>query len=284
MKVRSNCLVAALVLAACSPSGTSSTGVGNPSASFSLSIFNDEDDADGVGGSQNAGGAPSDASAGAPNAIGGAVNEAGAPSEPVEEVPLARGQVRRALLSFGELRFHPCNADLPDHVVTEPFVVDLIEKRTNRPLPEIPDVEGGYCGIDAKLAPAQREANLVGRSLFFSGTRADGTRFLLYADMQATLRLRAASPAPMSEETPNLIWAMRPRRWLSKAEVDSADTELFDGERTVVIDVDRHPFLFSKIRARLAGRSALYADLNDNGVLDADERASELMLGDENAD
>lgn len=277
MKVRSNCLVAAIVLAACSPSGTSSTGVGNPSASFSLSIFNDEDDADSVGGSPNAGGAPGEASA-------GAVNEAGAPSEPVEEVPLARGQVRRALLSFGELHFHPCNADLPDYVVTEPFVVDLIEKRTNRPLPEIPDVEGGYCGIDAKLAPAQREANLVGRSLFFSGTRADGTRFLLYADMQATLRLRAAGTGPMSEKTPNLIWAMRPRRWLSKAEVDSADPELFDGERTVVIDVDRHPLLFSKIRVRLAGRSALYADLNDNGVLDGDERASELMRGDENAD
>lgn len=275
MKVRSNCLAVAIVLAACGPSGQSSTGVGNPSASFSLSIFNDEEEADGVGGAQNAAGAPGDANA-------GATSDAGAPSAPVEDVPLARGQIRKALLSFGELRFRACNAD--DYVVTEPIVVDLIEKRTNPPLPEIPDVEGGYCGIEAKLAPARREANLVGRSLFFSGTRADGTRFLLYADVQATLRLRAPSVTPMSGKTPNLIWAMRPRRWLNKAEVDSADSELFDGERTVVIDVDRHPLLYAAIRTRLAGRSALYPDLNDNGVLDADERTSELMIGVENAD
>ncbi|HET9933689.1 MAG TPA: hypothetical protein VFQ35_23450, partial [Polyangiaceae bacterium] len=234
MKVRSNCLVAAFVLAACGPSGTSSTGVGNPSASFSLSIVNDEEEAE-SGGTANLGGA-GESNAGAPN-------DAGAPGVPADEVPLARGQIKNALLSIGELRFLPCVSGVPVEVVTMPFIVDLVEKRTYPALPKIRDVEGGYCGIEARLAPARRDPSLVGRSLFFSGTRADGTRFLLYADMQAKLRLRAPAGLPMAGPTPNLVWAMRPRRWLTKAEVDSADTEMVEGLRTIVIDVDRHPLL-----------------------------------------
>ncbi|MCP5787353.1 hypothetical protein NL329_31020, partial [Klebsiella pneumoniae] len=54
---------------------------------------------------------------------------------------------------------------------------------------------GGYCGIDAPLAPAASPAALAGRSLFFDGYRADGTFFLVYANMTGTLRLRATSNA-----------------------------------------------------------------------------------------
>lgn len=272
MKVRNECVAAALALAACGPSGTSSTGVGNPSVSFSLSIVNDDEEAELAGGSQG--------SAGAPDESGGDTNGAG--SEP--ELPLARGQVKNALLSLGSLVFRPCEPSLPLETLSGPFVVDLVDGRTLPELPPVPSVDGGYCGLDAVLAPAQRQASLLGRSLFFGGERADGTRFLLYANMQGTLRLRTTNGQPLTTETPNLLWGLRPRRWLTTAEVDAAEPELVEGARTIVIDVNRHPLLYLKIRARLAGRSGLYADRNDNGAIDADERQSELMRGDENAD
>lgn len=273
MKVRSKCVAAALALAACGPSGTSSTGVGNPSVSFSLSIVNDADEPELAGGQSNAG-APgnSDAEASAGASV----------SEP--ELPLARGQVQNAWLSLGAIEFLPCDSSLQGPKLPGPFVVDLLGQRTMPELPPIPEVEGGYCGIDAPLAPAQRQGTLLGRSLFFDGVRADGTRFLLYANMRAVLRLRAKYARPLTTETPNLLWGLRPRRWLSTAEVDTAESDLFDGARTVVIDADRHPLLYRKIRARLAGRSALYPDRNENRVIDTDERATELMFGDENVD
>ena len=66
--------------------------------------------------------------------------------------------------------------------------------------------------------------------------------------------------------------------------MDSAETEIFEGARAIVIDVNRHPLLYLRIRTRLAGRSAIYADSNGNGVLDPDERLRELGVGLEDAD
>ncbi|MFZ5895068.1 MAG: hypothetical protein ACOY0T_28670 [Myxococcota bacterium] len=274
--------LAALVWA-CGPS--SSTGVGNPKASFSLVTVNDDVDDDVAAGGAEATGGATSTEAGATN--GGSAGEAAAAgsSGSDDDVPLARGQVLHAVLVLERLHFLPCDTSQRMQVVRGPFTVTLHEPPFMRDIPPIPDVEGGYCGIDAPLGPARQPPALVGRSLYFDGVRADGTRFLVYANMQAILRLRAAPGTSWSaERTPHLLWAFRPRRWLTRAELDMAESELLDGARAIVIDVDRHPLLYARIRMRLAGRSTLYADSNDNSVIDSDEREQVLGAGVEDAD
>jgi len=282
VKLRSLWLGSALVALACGSSGTSSTGVGNPSV-LSLSLVPDDADDELPG---SAGGA--DAAAGSSSASGGssgaggneAFGGAGSGEPGAVDAPLAKAQIHHALLSLLALGFLPCDPTLPIERVEGPFAVDLLESRTLPAIPAVPAVEGGYCGIDAELTPGPR-----GRSLLFDGVRADGTPFLLYANMQGTLRLRARAGSVWNAlETPHLLWAFRPRRWLTASEIDSAESDPFDGARAIVIDLDRHPLLYGRIRARLAGNSRLYPDLNENGRLDSDERLRLLGEGLENTD
>ena len=191
------------------------------------------------------------------------------------------------MVVIGELRFQPCDvARGAAYSAPGPFVVDLKEGKTDPELPIIPGTPGGYCGIDAPLAPATTAA-LAGRSLFFDGTRADGTFFILYANMKGTLKLRATPGSNWLGMTtpPSFFWALRPRRWLAKTELDDADvTPDATHQRAVVIDVDRHAALFLKIRARLAGSSTLYADSNGDGMFDDSDRADVVGEGLDDAD
>jgi hypothetical protein len=226
----------------------SSTGVGNPATdtgSLSLAIVSDDAD--------------DDASA-----------DATAPE------PLPRAALRRALVVFGSVRWLPCDPNLDAVTQSGPFIVDLLAGETRPPLPELALAEGGFCGFDAVLAPARDEADVAGRSLLFTGQRADGVRFVLFADLRATLRVRAADgEAWGTGEQHALLWGMRPRRWASPAELaDEAPSESTSSAPTLVIDADRHPLLFALIRARLASQSGLFFDRNQNGVLDAAERSA----------
>jgi hypothetical protein len=226
-----------------------STGVGNPyqeTGSLSLAIVSDDAD--------------DDASA-----------EATAPE------PLPRGALTRALIVFGSVSWLPCDPELDAVMQPGPFIVDLLAGETHPPLPELGVARGGFCGFDAVLAPARDAADVAGRSLLFAGQRADGVRFLLFADLRATLRVRAAEGdawgAPKQEQ--EFLWGMRPRRWASPAELaDEQPSESTSGTRTLVIDADRHPLLFALIRARLASQSGLFFDADRNGALDADERSA----------
>jgi hypothetical protein len=236
----------ALLLAACS-----STGVGNPApVSISLAIVNDPQTAD-------------------------------------ETQDLPAASIQDAAVVLGELRFLPCDsAEGAEQTAMGPFIVDLVHGTTSPPIPEIPGTAGGFCGIDAPLAPATSAA-LAGRSFFFDGLRADGTFFIVYANMTGTLRLRATPGQSWQgqESPPRFFWALHPRRWLAKSELDDADAMPYDDHlRAVVIDVDRHPALFLAIRARLAGLSTLYADADGNGVFTDSDRADVVGEGLDDAD
>ena len=236
IRLRALACFGALLLAGCS-----STGVGNPSVGqISLSIVDD-------------------------------------PQAQDESEDLPSAAIEDAMVVLGELRFLPCDAaeGLP-HVIAGPFVIDLKRQSTTPEIPVIPATPGGYCGMDAPLAPATN-ASLAGRSLFFDGTRADGTFFIVYADMTGTLKLRATANQTWQgmDTPPQFFWALRPRRWLLKSELDGADTTPdATHTRAVVIDANRHPALFLAIRSRLAGLSTLYADADGNGVFtDLDRQA-----------
>lgn len=228
----------------------SSTGVGNPgAASLSLAIVSDDSE---------------------PSATG----------EPAALEPLPERALDTAVVVLGSLRWLPCAEAGDETTQTGPFIVDLLSGEIEPPLPAIPVPTGGFCGFDAPLQPARYSAELAGRSLFFSGTRADGVPFVLFADVGATLRVRAAvGQAWGLEEGQALLWALRPRRWATPMELADAEPQLWTGaRRTLVIDLNRHPILFAAIRARLASQSAIYRDQDGDGTLDQSE-LSEGELG-----
>jgi hypothetical protein len=229
--------------------GCSSTGVGNPGVAMqSLSVSSDSE-------------AEPDAS------------DAAEQLEPTN--------LRHAMLVFGEVRYLACDTSEEDGVVDGPVVVDLA---TNHVQPEISAVaipQSGFCGIDATLAPATSPPAMAGRSMFFSGLRSDGTLFLLFADMPGVLRMRPLDGVSWpSDGEHRWLWKLRPRRWLAPTELEAADTAELDGiGRVIAIDVNRHPVLYEAIRTRVARRSSLYLDLNDNDKLDAEERLDGALIG-----
>lgn len=249
--IRSRAAATLVCLAAWSSSGCSSTGVGNPGvSSLSLSVVDD-------------------------------------PKAQDEAQDLPDSAIQDAVVVLGELRFRACDASVGHpHVVSGPFIVDLKRGTTTPEIPVIPGTPGGYCSLDAPLAPATSAA-LAGRSLFFDGTRADGTFFIVYANMTGTLKLRATDNQiwPGADTAHRFFWALRPRRWLLRAELDDADaTPDNDHQRAVVIDADRHTSLYLLIRSRLAGMSTLYADADDNGVFTDSDRQAVVGQGLDDAD
>jgi hypothetical protein len=259
------------VLAALALTGCNSTGVGNPApVKLQLSITRDDDVAESVGGDGNA--------AGAPSIDEGATGAAGAPSD-AELLP--KVAVHNAILVVGELHFLACDAGQDaDSVAVGPFMVDLLHGGTLPAIPEVSVPEGGFCGLDAPLAPARAPARLQGRSVYFDGVRADGTAFRVYANLQATLRVRArpgVSWNPRPEQNRSAFWALRPRRWLEPGELNALSAA-DDGSGNLVIDVERHPLLIRAVRSRLAGSSTLYDDLNADDVFDSGDR--DAVIGD----
>jgi len=257
--------------------GCSSTGVGNPSpATLQLSIIRDDDAEAGTGGA-----ADGAAEAGAPSEAG-----AGGAPESSNGSGLPRAAVKDALLVIGRLILLPCEPSEPPSVAVGPFLVDLVQGGTSPAIPPLRVPAGGFCGLDAPLAPAEAPSRLVGRSLYFDGTRADGTPFRFYADVQATLRVRApagVSWGPGTRPVRSLFWALRPRQWLEPGELSGLEaTNAGDG--TLSIDLARHPLLLRAIRSRLAGRSTLYDDANGDTVFDLEDRLAALGYGIPDAD
>ena len=231
--------------------GCSSTGVGNPGvSSLSLSVVND-------------------------------------PQAQDEAEDLPSSAIQDAVVVLGELRFQACDASRGgEQVIEGPFVVDLKAGTTTPEIPDILDTPGGYCDLKAPLAPATSAA-LAGRSLFFDGTRADGTFFIVYANMTGTLKLHATTDRAWQgmDTPPKFFWALRPRRWLLKSELDDALLMPDDSQqRAVVIDADRYMKLYLAIRSRLAGMSTLYADADGNGVFTDFDRQAVVGVGLDNTD
>ncbi len=194
---------------------------------------------------------------------------------------LAAGALEHAILVFGQLRFLACDDSEDDVTLKGPIAVDLL---TNRVLPEsleVPIPEAGFCGIDAPLTPAQRPAAMAGRSLFFSGTRSDGALFMLFANMEGTLHMRPRPGVEWPTDGAHAwLWVLRPRRWVLPSELQDAEPETLDDvDRVIAIDANRHSVLYELIRSRLAGRSTLHLDLDDDHRLDSEERSGDALLG-----
>lgn len=234
---------------ACCLAGCSSTGVGNPGVATQSLVVSSDSEVE-------------------PGAM-----DSGEQLDPTS--------LRHAVLVFGELRFVACSADDEDSLIRGPVLIDLA---TDRVEPSTADVEippSGICGIDATLAPATAPAAMAGRSMFFSGLRSDGTLFLLFADIAGTLRMRPLVDTAWPNDGEHAwFWKLRPRRWLVPSELDAAEPNDVDGvSRVIAIDANRYPRLYEAIRSRIAQRSSLHVDVNDNERLDPSERLVPALIG-----
>lgn len=233
--------------------GCNSTGVGNPNRPVSMAIVSD-DQAEGVPSAADGGG--------------------------VAGEDLAQGSLNHAVLVLGSIRWRACSNSNQMTISEGPFVVDLITGESRPALPDVEAPEGGFCGFDAPLSTAARTADLSGRSLFFSGVRADGVPFLLFSEMRAVLRVRAAQGQAWGDGAPlAVLWALRPRSWASRMELADATVSAWGMRRAIVIDVDRNPLLFTLIRSRLAGLSQMFLDGDADGFLDPEDRGTAIGVG-----
>lgn len=280
-----------VVIAVLALGGCNSTGVGNPApVKLQLSITRDDDgdaqagDGSAGGGQAADGGLAGAGSGGAAGDEAGAASAAGAAGvagEPGAGDPLPKAAVHNAILSLGELRFLACDPSHDaDSVAGGPFIVDLLHGGTSPTIPEVLVPPSGFCGLDAPLVPAAQPARLLGRSVYFDGVRVDGTPFRVYANVQATLRVRArpgVSWNPRPEPKRSIFWVLRPHRWVESRELNVLGAAE-DGSGNLVIDFERHPLLIRAIRSRLAGSSTLYDDLNADDVFDPQDR--DAIIGD----
>jgi hypothetical protein len=256
--MKSSELHGALVVAALTLSGCNSTGVGNPATPGELELGLVSDD-----------------------------NPEPDASDVDDTLP--RGAVSKAALGLAELRLLPCDASVEPVILPGPFVLDLVAQ-TIEPSPGPAAVPpGGFCGVDAPLEAAKRPAWLAGSSLLYSGVRADGVPFLLFASVPGTLKLRArpgvswprdSGAASREARSAHVFWAFRPRRWVTPRELDAMDPYAYgDGRRIILIDVDRAPLLYRAIVSRLAGRSGLYEDADGDGRVDPRELTLDHWVG-----
>lgn len=198
-------------------------------------------------------------------------------SDPKDQLPAT--QLSHALLAIEQLRWLPCDQGLAPVIDPGPFVIDLVAGTTQPPFSPVAFPNGGFCGLDAPLTANASSAVMQGRSVFLSGTRKDGASFVLYAAMSGTIHLRPQTvTAWTSDNARSVVWALRPRRWVTPSEIDAESTERFGARYNVVaIDANRRPLLYYAIRNRLGSRSTLHTDLDGNGVLDADDES--LLIG-----
>lgn len=279
------------VLAVLAFGGCNSTGVGNPApVKLQLSIVRDDGATEAQGGNGNAAGEPAascclaGATAGGASAGEAGAAEAAGGEPPGVEEPLPSAAVHNAILVVGEVRFLACESSQDDSAAAGPFIVDLLHGGASPTIPEVLVPPGGFCGFDAPLAPETRPGRLLGRSVYFDGVRADGTPFRVYANLQATLRVRArpgVSWDPRPAALGSTFWALRPHRWVDSTELSALRAD-DDGSGRLIIDVERHPLLIRALRSRLAGSSTLYDDVNADDIFDPRDR--DAIIGDGLAD
>jgi hypothetical protein len=200
---------------------------------------------------------------------------------------LPQSWLTRAVLVLRSVTWRPCDEAQLDVEQPGPFVVDLLSGTTEPELPVFVAPAGGMCGFDAVLGPARDSASLGARSLYFAGARADGVEFLLFANVRATLRVRAPSSVAWgTDDNLRLVWALRPRRWLAPMELDTAEPRVWNlgRRRTIVIDANRHPLLLSLIRSRLASESTLFRDESPDRRLEPFERGEAIGTGSTDTD
>lgn len=165
-----------------------------------------------------------------------------------------------------------------------PFAVDLLQPG---PIPELTQIEApsiGYCRFEFRWnklttpAPAGAPAELVGASILLSGTRGDGTPFVLRSDRSDELRLDAVGGSFTIDDGTNALFVgFDGARLLAGVDLDSG---IEDSEGVIRIENGSNEQLLGVFDDNIEAATELFDDNDDDGALDPEERDPTDIIAD----
>jgi len=192
--------------------------------------------------------------------------------------------VDQVWVGVGDLRFvraAVCDAPGATEIdVPAPGNLELVSEPTLVPF----DIAGDdYCRVRVPLEraqaplPAGAPAELEDHSIVVTGSRADGTPFLIATriNREADVRSRGA-PFPLSEARRSVLLAFDVATWLGGVDLASADVSA-DGR--VIVDDANNDALLDLFEDNVGVALRLFRDGDGDGQLDPEDRAELLAEG-----
>jgi hypothetical protein len=156
-----------------------------------------------------------------------------------------------------------------------PFAVDLLAPGPSDQLAGLDMPSGGYCRFEVKWnafssgLPPEAPPLLDQSSIAITGTRGDGTPFVLRSARDDELRLDAvAGEFTIDDATTALFVGLDTERLFTGVDVDAA---VVDPDGTIYIDGENNPTLLDAFDANLRDAASLFDDDDGDGELGADE-------------
>jgi len=201
--------------------------------------------------------------------------------------PAANGRVEvdGAWIVITELRLRPaadCEGDAEIRLAA-PIAVDLLAATIPPALRDLAVMPGGYCRLDFKWDGIQGGApgappELGDGSILLTGTRADGTPFVIKSDRDDHLELVARGGAfAVAADTSALLIGIDALTWLTGIDLDAA---VVGGDGVIRIDAQNNTALGDVFDANVAGGIRLFEDQDGDSRLDPEEHDDTDVLAD----
>ncbi len=184
--------------------------------------------------------------------------------------------VESAWLKVSSISRSDCAAQEP-HAISDGFVSDLVAGSD-----EVSDLDLGQeplCTLELSLSPdapppsgAPPELELS--SLVVTGTRDDGAPFVISTPASLPIILYAPEPIDATSYQA-LVLGFDLGTWFNGTDLN---TVVLDDQGVARLDGSAHPSSVAAFEAQVPPGSALYADLDGDGALDADEVAHPLAV------
>jgi hypothetical protein len=185
--------------------------------------------------------------------------------------------VDRAWLAVDRIRLRSsaaCDGDA-EREFEGPFAVDLLAPGPVEQLAGLDMPSGNYCRFEVKWnafssgLPPGTPPELDESSIAITGTRGDGTSFVLRSARDDELRLDAVEGAFTIDEATNALFVgLNTARLFTGVDLDAA---VIDPDGTIYIDGENNEPLLRVFDDNLRDAASLFDDDNGNGELDADE-------------
>jgi hypothetical protein len=153
--------------------------------------------------------------------------------------------------------------------------VDLLAPGPVEQLAGLDMPSGNYCRFEVKWnafssgLPPGTPPELDESSIAITGTRGDGTSFVLRSARDDELRLDAVEGAFTIDEATNALFVgLNTARLFTGVDLDAA---VIDPDGTIYIDGENNEPLLRVFDDNLRDAASLFDDDNGNGELDADE-------------
>lgn len=152
-----------------------------------------------------------------------------------------------------------------------PIIVDLVQRPEPLPL-ALEDT--AYCRVRVKQDRAERVPNgapeeLEDASIVVTGTRRDGTPFVIRTRREREAELRSESePFELDAATNALILAFDVGKWLEGVELDTAEP---NDEGVIRIDDDNDDDRLERFEENVEAALELFRDRDEDGALDPDD-------------